>query len=136
MFLLTGGTAVVNVSYSTAILPLCSAWYYCWDALCCISAHYVANALCCNPFSVLAQDTCMGVLSASHDMHIGRILKREDEARGVETRRFQETMARYVLCALYKTFVRCAVCCDGANFVLRSLLDYWKTRRLCFVQIL
>jgi hypothetical protein len=43
----------------------------------------------------------MGVLSASHDMHIGRILKREDEARGVETRRFQETMARYVLlCSL------------------------------------
>jgi hypothetical protein len=109
MFLLTGGTAVVNVSYSTAILPLCSAWCCCWDALCSISAHYVANALCCNTFSVFAQDTCMGVLSASHDMHIGRILKREDEARGVETRRFQETMARYVLCSLYKAFVCSAV---------------------------
>lgn len=45
---------------------------------------------------VIDKDTCMGVLSASHDMHIGRILKREDEARGVETRRFQETMARYL----------------------------------------
>jgi hypothetical protein len=64
----------------------------------------------------------MGVLSASHDMHIGRILKREDEARGVETRRFQETMARYVLCSQYKAFdcvqydtiLDCAACrCTG-----------------------
>lgn len=45
-------------------------------------------------FDTYIQDTCMGVLSASHDMHIGRILKREDEARGVETKRFQETMAK------------------------------------------
>ncbi|KAJ1433675.1 protein phosphatase 1 [Ochromonadaceae sp. CCMP2298] len=45
---------------------------------------------------VIDKDTCMGVLSASHDMHIGRILKREDEARGSETKRFQETMAQYL----------------------------------------
>jgi hypothetical protein len=45
---------------------------------------------------VIEKDTCMGVLSASHDMHIGRILKREDEARGTETKRFQETMALYM----------------------------------------
>jgi len=45
---------------------------------------------------VIDKDTCMGVLSASHDMHIGRILKREDEARGVETKRFQETMSNYL----------------------------------------
>jgi len=45
---------------------------------------------------VIDKDTCMGVLSASHDMHIGRILKREDEARGAETKRFQETMATYL----------------------------------------
>ncbi len=43
---------------------------------------------------VVDKDTCMGVLSASHDMHIGRILKREDEARGTETKRFQEQMSR------------------------------------------
>jgi len=38
----------------------------------------------------------MNVLSASHDMHISRILKREDEARGSETKRFQETMGSYL----------------------------------------
>ena len=43
---------------------------------------------------VIDKDTCMGVLGASHDMHIGRILKREDEARGIETKRFQETMTK------------------------------------------
>jgi hypothetical protein len=42
---------------------------------------------------VVDKDTCMGVLSASHDMHIGRILKREDEARGIETKRFQQKMS-------------------------------------------
>lgn len=45
---------------------------------------------------VVDKDSCMGVLSASHDMHIGRILKREDEARGSETRRFQDMMANYL----------------------------------------
>lgn len=45
---------------------------------------------------VVDKDTCMGVLSASHDMHIGRILKREDEARGAETRRFQRIMSQYL----------------------------------------
>lgn len=44
---------------------------------------------------VVDKDTCMGVLSASHDMHIGRILKREDESRGLEMKRFQELMAKY-----------------------------------------
>jgi hypothetical protein len=32
----------------------------------------------------------MTVISASHDLHVGRILKREDEARAVETRKTQE----------------------------------------------
>ncbi len=44
---------------------------------------------------VMDKETCMGVVSASHDMHIGRILKREDEARGSEMRRFQERMSKY-----------------------------------------
>jgi hypothetical protein len=42
---------------------------------------------------VVDKDTCMGVVSASHDMHIGRILKREDEARGLELKRFQQAMS-------------------------------------------
>lgn len=45
---------------------------------------------------VVDKDTCMGVLSASHDMHIGRILKREDEGRGIETKRFQQKMSFFV----------------------------------------
>jgi len=41
------------------------------------------------------KDACMAVISASHDMHIGRILKREDEARGTETKRFQEIVGSH-----------------------------------------
>jgi hypothetical protein len=44
---------------------------------------------------VMDKDSCMTVLSASHDLHIGRILKKEDEARGSEMKRFQELMGRY-----------------------------------------
>ena len=44
---------------------------------------------------VVDKDTCMNVLSASHDMHIGRILKREDEARNTEMKRLQELVSKY-----------------------------------------
>lgn len=44
---------------------------------------------------VMDKEICNSVMSASHDMHIGRILKREDEARGTEMKRFQEQMAKY-----------------------------------------
>lgn len=44
---------------------------------------------------VVDKDQCMTTLSGSHDMHIGKILKREDEARATETRRYQERMAKY-----------------------------------------
>jgi hypothetical protein len=36
------------------------------------------------------REACMTVISASHDLHVGRILKREDEARALETRKCQE----------------------------------------------
>jgi hypothetical protein len=36
------------------------------------------------------REACMTVISASHDMHVGRILKREDEARALETKRAQD----------------------------------------------
>ena len=45
---------------------------------------------------VVDKDSCMSVISASHDMHIGRILKREDEARGTETKRYQEMVAGHM----------------------------------------
>jgi hypothetical protein len=45
---------------------------------------------------VMDKDSCLAVLSSSHDMHIGRILKHEDEARGSEVRRFQEQMSKYL----------------------------------------
>lgn len=44
---------------------------------------------------VSEKDTCLSVISASHDVHIGRILKREDEARGTETKRFQEIVGSH-----------------------------------------
>lgn len=44
---------------------------------------------------VVDKDASMSTLSGSHDMHIGKILKREDEARATETRRYQELLAKY-----------------------------------------
>jgi hypothetical protein len=44
---------------------------------------------------VSEKDTCLSVISASHDIHINRILKREDEARGTETKRFQEIVGSH-----------------------------------------
>jgi len=36
------------------------------------------------------REACMNVITASHDLHVGKILKREDEARALETRNCQE----------------------------------------------
>ncbi len=44
---------------------------------------------------IVDKDTCMTVISASHDGHIGRILKREDEARGTETKRYQDMIGNH-----------------------------------------
>jgi hypothetical protein len=44
---------------------------------------------------VVDKDASMTTLSGSHDMHIGKILKREDEARATETRRYQELLTKY-----------------------------------------
>ncbi|RYH07276.1 hypothetical protein EON65_41915 [archaeon] len=45
---------------------------------------------------VMDKDSCLQVLSSSHDMHIGRILKHEDEARSSEMKRFAEQMQKYL----------------------------------------
>lgn len=44
---------------------------------------------------VVDKDSCMQTLSGSHDYHIGKILKREDEARATETKRYQEIIQKY-----------------------------------------
>ena len=41
------------------------------------------------------REACMVVISSSHDLHIGKILKREDEARAIETRKSQELVNNY-----------------------------------------
>lgn len=41
------------------------------------------------------RESCMQLFSASHDMHIGRILNREDQAKARENRQFIEDVARY-----------------------------------------
>ena len=45
---------------------------------------------------VVDKDTCMSVLTSSHDNHVGKIQKKEDEARSSEMRRFQECMSKYL----------------------------------------
>lgn len=45
---------------------------------------------------VVDKDSAMGTLSGSHDMHIGKILKREDEARATENRRYQELISGFM----------------------------------------
>ena len=39
---------------------------------------------------VVDKDTCMGIVSTSHDLHIGRICKKEDDARNTENKRYQD----------------------------------------------
>ncbi len=41
---------------------------------------------------LMDKESCMGVLSLSHDAHIGKILKLEDEARNLETKEYQNTV--------------------------------------------
>jgi Leucine-rich repeat len=44
---------------------------------------------------VTDKEVCMGLVSASRDLHIGRILKKEDEARNLEVRRTQDLISGY-----------------------------------------
>jgi hypothetical protein len=44
---------------------------------------------------VVDKETCLQALSGSHDMHVGKILKREDEARAGEMRRYQESLTKF-----------------------------------------
>lgn len=41
---------------------------------------------------LMDKETCLGVVGLSHDTHIGRILKLEDQARNNETKRYQNTV--------------------------------------------
>lgn len=45
---------------------------------------------------VVDKDSCMSVLTSSHDNHVGKIQKKEDEARSLEMRRFQDCMSKYL----------------------------------------
>jgi len=44
---------------------------------------------------IVDKDTCMSLISQSHDMHIGRILKNEDNARTGENKRYQDLIHGY-----------------------------------------
>ncbi len=44
---------------------------------------------------VVDKEACLMTLSGSHDMHIGKILKREDEARATETKKYQDNFSRF-----------------------------------------
>ena len=44
---------------------------------------------------VVDKEACLQTLSGSHDLHIGKILKREDEARATETKRYTEKVSLF-----------------------------------------
>ena len=43
---------------------------------------------------VLDKDVCLGYVTTSHEMHVGKILKREEEARTAETKAFRDEIDR------------------------------------------
>lgn len=45
---------------------------------------------------VLDKDVCLGFVTTSHESHVGKILKREEDARVAESKTYQEEVARYV----------------------------------------
>lgn len=44
---------------------------------------------------VLDKDVCLGYVTTSHEMHVGKILKREEEARASETKAFRDEIERF-----------------------------------------
>jgi hypothetical protein len=44
---------------------------------------------------VIDKEACLLVVLSSHESHLGRILKREDESRNTETKRYQDMIAKY-----------------------------------------
>lgn len=45
---------------------------------------------------IVDKDTCLGLVNASHDAHVSKILKREDEARNSETKRYQDFIQQHI----------------------------------------
>jgi hypothetical protein len=45
---------------------------------------------------IVDKDSCMGLVNASHDAHVGKIMKREDDARNLETKRYQDMIAGHI----------------------------------------
>lgn len=42
---------------------------------------------------IVDKDACMGLVTASHDAHIGKLMKKEDEARNNENKRYQDMIS-------------------------------------------
>jgi hypothetical protein len=75
---------------------------------------------------VVDRDTCMGIIGASHDMHIGRILKRDDDARNTEGKRYLELIngARNIERARNRSrILQIHDFCRGAKHALNALLS-------------
>jgi hypothetical protein len=65
------------------------------------------------------KEICLGLVSTSHDQHIGKILKKEDEARSMELARTVELVLRFtsgrcsaVVSILSGSHVKCFVSQD------------------------
>jgi hypothetical protein len=68
----------------------------------------------------------MGIIGASHDMHIGRILKRDDDARNTEGKRYLELIngARNIERARNRSrILQIHDFCRGAKHALNALLS-------------
>jgi hypothetical protein len=66
---------------------------------------------------IIDRDTCMASVVGSHDIHIGKLLAREDETRAAETRGMATVIDGYVCCAILQlhmciacSLVRCSCC--------------------------
>lgn len=45
---------------------------------------------------LLDKEQTMGIVGSSHDMHLSRILKKEDEAKNAETRRYHDAVSGHM----------------------------------------
>ena len=59
---------------------------------------------------IIDRDTCMASVVGSHDIHIGKLLAREDETRAAETRGMATVIDGYVNCALLCSTHVCNAC--------------------------
>eukprot|EP00953_Heterococcus_sp_UTEX-ZZ885_P004727 3037-Heterococcus_DN1.PRE.6 len=72
---------------------------------------------------IIDRDTCMASVVGSHDIHIGKLLAREDETRAAETRGMATVVDGYACCV-----VLCCTCVLRAAWYARAEIDRNRAR--------